>query len=180
MPTVSPFLSAGGFMRSDCFGSAIRLDEELSPANDLRRPAQKYLAFPTYRLHAAGSMDAHGRPCAFGEDRRDRGSARSGAGRLGLAHAALIESHFQVFHVAHAYQFDVNAVLEIVMLADLGGIALPAGREVVYKNHEVRVAHGDGDSAHFAESYFDGKFIADLRLSHGDLEFEFSFAVGGQ
>src|SRR5438067_5920841 len=66
------------------------------------------------------------------------------------------------------------------MLADFCGVALPSRSEVVNEDYEMRITHRDRNSADLAECQFDRKFIADLRLSHGDLKFERCFGVRRQ
>src|SRR5437899_8894557 len=163
MPMVSPFFSAGGLMRSDCFGSAIRLEKELSPANDLGRPAQKHFAFPTHRLHAARTVHLHRRFGPFGENGGHCGRARPRARRFRFTNPAFEELSVDVFLVPAPHELYIDSMLEVMMLADLGGIALPAGREVVHKNHEMRVSHGNRNPTYFAESHLNRELVSDLR-----------------
>src|SRR5450432_842644 len=171
-------------MRSDCLVSAMRsltsLDQKLSPANDLRRTAQEHFAFPSYRLHAAGGVHAYGRLGALGKNRGNGGGAGSGAGGLRLADAALVEAHVQVSLVTQVDQLDVDTVFRTVAPGNFGGFALPVVGEGIHENYEMRIAHGDGDSADFARRDVDGELIPDLRLTHGDFEFILIFVMRGQ
>src|SRR5437899_3248596 len=130
MPTASPFFNAGGLMRSDCFGSTIKLDKELSAANDLGRPAQEHFAFPTDRLHAAGTVHPHRRFGHLSENGGHCGRARPRARRLRFANPAFEELGVDVFLVPDPHELYIDSVLEVVMLANLRSIALPARREV--------------------------------------------------
>src|SRR5579872_7149417 len=67
-----------------------------------------------------------------------------------------------------------------MMFADFGGFGLPAGSKLVDKNHEMGIAHGDGDAAHLTEGELYGKFVAYLRLAHVDLKFEFDAVAAHQ
>src|SRR5260370_1495982 len=172
MPMVSPFFSAGGLMRLVCFASTIRLDKDLSPANDLGRPAQEHLASPTHRLHATGSVYPHRRFGPLGEDGSHCRRARPRARRLRFANSAFEELGVDVFLVPDPHELYIDSVLEVMMLADLGSVALPAWREVVHKNHEVRVSHGNRNPPDFAECHLNRQFLSALRLTHTALEFE--------
>src|SRR5579864_5917075 len=85
-----------------------------------------------------------------------------------------------VIVLASGYKFNIDAVLEVVMLADFGGLRLPAGPEFVHKNHEVRIAHRDRNAAHFTEGELDGEFIAHLRFAHVSFEFKFHAVAANQ
>src|SRR5579864_8697774 len=85
-----------------------------------------------------------------------------------------------VIFLASGYKFNVDAVLEVVMLADFGGLRLPAGRKFVHKNHEVRIAHGNGNAAHFTEGELDGEFISYLRLAHVGFKIELRAIAANQ
>src|SRR5512146_1904175 len=185
MPTTSPALRAGGFTSGlECkdrsfsvAGTTIeprspRLDEKVSPAYQLRGTGQHYLAIPTDSLCAARRYYLQWRLGALGGNRSYRGSAGAGAGRMRFADAALEDANFDAPAVQHPDQFNVDAMFEIVVLADFRRFRLPAGNEIVDKHDEMRVAHGHRDADHFAKGQLNGERIADLRLAHGHVEVE--------
>src|SRR5437899_12697298 len=113
MPMVSPFFRAGGLMRSDCFGSAMGLDKELSPAKDLGRPAQKHFAFPTHRLQAPRTVHPHRRFGPLSENGGHCGRARPRARRLRFTNPTFEELDVDIFLVPDPHELYIDSVLEV-------------------------------------------------------------------
>src|SRR5947209_14129478 len=105
-------------------------------------------------------------------DGSDRGRARAGTGRLRLAGAALEDADLDLVRSGDADKLDIDAVLEVVMAADLGSLRLPARQELVGEDHEVRIADVHRNAVGLAEGQLDGKRLAGLRLTHRHLETE--------
>src|SRR6185437_8545128 len=80
----------------------------------------------------------------------------------------------------HFYKFNIDPVLEVVMLADLRTLGLPTDREFVDENGKVRIAHGNRNAANLSESHLDKELVSNLRLAHSGLEFEEHIGVRGQ
>src|SRR5260370_1541730 len=66
-----------------------RLNQKLSPADELSRSAKENLLIPTHGLDTARGVNPHRRSSSLGCDGSDRGSARARARRLGLSHSPL-------------------------------------------------------------------------------------------
>src|SRR6185437_3622216 len=125
-------------------------------------------------------MHAHRRFRALAEDRGDGRGARSRTRRLSFADTALEETDFNIFAVKHFYKFNIDPMLEVVMLADLRTLGLPTDREFVDENGKVRIAHGNRNSANFAESHLDKELVANLRFTHSSLKLKTHVSVRGQ
>src|SRR5438876_4696888 len=158
-PTVSPAWSAGGLMRAlgevggffIFWRSPSILNEKFSPADELRRTIEEDFFVPAYGLDAAGRAHFHRRFRPSRGNGGNCGRARSRTRRQGLAYSALKDAGFDQMPAHHPHQLDIDAVLEIVMAADLRGFGLPAGRELIHKDHEMWIAHENRHSRHFAE-----------------------------
>src|SRR5262249_36403422 len=74
--------------------------------------------------------------------------------------------------ISNTYKLNINPILEIVMLADFGGIALPARSKFILENHKVWVPHGNRNAAYFSKGNLNGEFIAHLRFPHRNFELE--------
>src|SRR4029077_921347 len=122
-PILSPCLSERGFM-------SLVLAKELSLAHQLGRSTQKnFLAGPAYHLRSTRSVHLYRRVHPAGGDRCHGRSARACAGRLCLAHAALVKAHVYFVLALPPHKLHVDAVLEVVMAADLRALALPRWRK---------------------------------------------------
>src|SRR3954462_3873316 len=98
-------------------------------------------------------------------DGRHRGGARTRAGGPRFAYATLEDAHLDSVRFPCTYQLNVNPMLEVGLLPDLGRLSLPSRSKFGDKHHEMRVPHGDRDAAHLAEGKLDGKLVAHLRLA---------------
>ncbi len=105
------------------------LNEKLSAADELRRPAEKNLLLPADGLHSAGSMHPHWRLGSLRRNGSYRRSARTGAGRLRFSDSALEESDLDITLIFNDHQFNINSMLEVVVTPDLGRLGLPARDE---------------------------------------------------
>src|SRR4051795_1242162 len=94
-----------------------------------------------------------------------------------LADSALENPDVDVVFATNADEFNIRAFSEPFVGSDLGGVVLPACGEVIYENHEVGIAHGDGDAPRIALLQMKNVFFADLRDAHVGLEFETSAGV---
>src|SRR5215813_14242305 len=151
-----------------------RLASQISSAADkLRRALQQdALAGPADNLRSARSMNIHRRVSAPGSDRCNCGGTRSCARGLRLSNTTLVEARLNIISAFDPHKLYVDAVLEIVVTANLRGFALPGWRKLFYENNIVWISHGDWRAMHLAKGYFDGKIVAYLRLAHIHLKRE--------
>src|SRR5205807_4059338 len=164
---LSPARSAGGLMRSTWGRTGIlRLKQEFPATHELCRATQKDLIFPAHGLCSSGSMHADGRFCFLRENRGYGGGTRSGAGRLRFAHPSLVKAHFYVRFVSNMNEFNVNPILEVMMLADFSGIALPGWPKFFDENHKVRISHRHWNSMNFGKCSLDRELVAYLGFAH--------------
>src|SRR5579872_703135 len=100
MPMMSPVRRAGGLTRSTWDGEGMKLEQEFSATDELRRTAKKNLVFPTHRLRTSRSVHAYRRLSTFGKDRRYRSRTRARAGRLCFAYSALVKTNLYVASIS--------------------------------------------------------------------------------
>src|SRR6185437_4799097 len=81
---------------------------------------------------------------------------------------------------AAGYQLNINAVLEVMVLANFGGFGLPARAKFFHEDDEVRISHGDGNAAHLAKGKLNGELVAYLGLAHVSFKFEFGAVAANQ
>src|SRR5205085_4686403 len=142
------------------------------PFADHLRPAPKVdLVIPADALSSARSAHLDRRLYSSRRHGGCRRCTRSGAGRLCFAGSTLIESHVEC-SLPNAHKLDVDTVLELRPAPNLFAQLAPVCREVVDKNHKVRITHRNAGSADSPSAQRKRQFALGFRFSHGSFEFE--------
>src|SRR2546429_6327205 len=119
------------------------LTEKFSPADESRWAPKKDVRLPAHYLPSSRGhyFDRRLRfTCANSSHRR---GARSCSRGSRFPYPALKEPRFDNRFASWLYQFNVDAMLEVVMATHLGRFCLPPRGKFLHKNDEMRIAHGD-------------------------------------
>src|SRR5262249_60461762 len=120
------------------------LAKKFTPADQLGWAAEEYLvAAPTHHLRAARSLHVHRGVDPAGSDCGYCGGTGASPGRLRFSNTAFVESHLNVVLTLYPNKLHIDAVLEIMVTADLGAFRLPCRSKLLHDDNVVRIAHGD-------------------------------------